>query len=160
MLYRDTFSRCPLIWGSIFKTANFFWNILGSAYWLQSIWKNHTRNFCFLFISKVTTTKINFRFYKQCSQGAAGLICEGVILRKLLVSFFSSNIPLCNKKNPVENLCKVLEMQLKTYTTACPKLVFEKIKFKVLQDVQHDLICQRLRLSKDQTIMFKSFVIK
>ena len=34
----------------------------------------------------------------------------------MLVSFFSSNIPLYIGKNPVEKLCKVLEMELKTYT--------------------------------------------
>ena len=45
ILYRDIFSRCPCIWGSISKTANIFRNIFGSTYWLQSIQKNFTRNF-------------------------------------------------------------------------------------------------------------------
>ena len=35
--------------------------------------------FVYLFISKVTTTKVNFRFYKHCSQGTTRLICERVI---------------------------------------------------------------------------------
>ena len=77
----------------------------------------------------------------------------------MLVSFFSSNIPLYIEKNPVEKLCKVMEMELKTYTPVGPKFVFEKIKFKALHHTQHDFIRQRLGLSKDQTRMFKSFVI-
>ena len=76
----------------------------------------------------------------------------------MLVSFSSSNTPLYIDKDPVEKLCKVLEMELKTYTTVGAKLVFEKVKFKVLQDIQHDFICQRLGLSKDQTSMFKRLV--
>ena len=32
-----------------------------------------------LFISKVTTAKVNFRFYKECSQGLTRLICERAI---------------------------------------------------------------------------------
>ena len=35
--------------------------------------------FVYLFISKVTTTKVNFRFYKQRSQGATRLIWERAI---------------------------------------------------------------------------------
>ena len=50
-------------------------------------------------------------------------------------------------------------MELKTYTPVGPKFVFEKIKIKVLHYIQHDSIRQRLGLSKDQTNMFKSFVI-
>ena len=38
-------------------------------------------------------------------------------LHKKLILFFSSNIPLYIGKSPVEKLCKVLEMELKTYTT-------------------------------------------
>ena len=76
--------------------------------------------------------------------------------RKMLISVFSSNIRLCIA---VEILCKVLEMELKTYTTVCPKFVFEKIKFKVLHCIQHDLIFQRPGFSKDQANMFKSLVI-
>ena len=71
----------------------------------------------------------------------------------MLVSCFSPNIP---RKNPVEILCKILEMELKTYTL---KFVFEKIKFEVLHFIQHDFIRQRLGLSKDQISMFKSLVI-
>ena len=58
----------------------------------------------------------------------------------------------------MEKLCKLLEMELKTYTPVSPKFIFEKIKFKVLHYIQHDFICQCLGLSNDQASMFKSFV--
>ena len=77
----------------------------------------------------------------------------------MLVTIFNSNIPLYIQKNPVEKLCKVLEMKFKTYTPVGPTIVFEKIKFKVLLYIQHDFIRQRLGLSKNQAIMLKSFVI-
>ena len=80
-------------------------------------------------------------------------------LRKMLVSLFSSNIPLYIGKNPVEKLCKVLEMELKTYSPVDLKFVFEKIKFKVLQYIQYNSIRQRPGLSKDQISMLKSLVI-
>ena len=79
-------------------------------------------------------------------------------LHKMTELFFSSSIPLYMGNNPVEKLFQVLEMKLKTYTPVGPKFVFEKIKFKVLHCIQHDLICQRPGLSKDQISMFKSFV--
>ena len=77
----------------------------------------------------------------------------------MLVSFFSSNIPLYIGKNPVEKPCKVLEMEPKTYTPVGLKFVFEKVKFKVLPYMQHDFIRQRPGFSTDQISMFKSFVI-
>ena len=77
----------------------------------------------------------------------------------MLVSFFSSNIPLYIGKNLVEKFCEVLEMELKTYTPVRLKFVFEKIKSKVLHYIQHDFIRQRPGLSKDQISMFKILVI-
>ena len=59
----------------------------------------------------------------------------------------------------MDKLCKVLEMELKTYTPVGPKFVFEEIKFKVLHYIQHDFICQCLGLSKDQASIFKSFLL-
>ena len=35
--------------------------------------------FVYLFIWDVTTTKVNFCCYKQCSQAATRLICERVV---------------------------------------------------------------------------------
>ena len=46
-------------------------------------------------------------------------------------------------KNPVEKLCKVLEMELKKYTPVSLKFIFEKIKCKVLHYIQYDFIRQR-----------------
>ena len=68
-------------------------------------------------------------------------------------------MPLYIEKNAVEKLFKVLEIKLKTYTPIGQKFISEKIKFKVLHHIRHDFIRQRVGLSKDQTIMFKSFVI-
>ena len=58
-----------------------------------------------MFISylQVTTTKINFRYYKQFSQTATCLICERAILSNMLVLFFSSNIPLYIKNSHEKN---------------------------------------------------------
>ena len=49
---------------------------------------------------------------------------------KLFETDSSSNIPVQIDKNPVEKLCKVVEMELKTYTQVGPKFVFEKSRFK------------------------------
>ena len=80
-------------------------------------------------------------------------------LHNMLVLFFSPDIPLYIEKNPVGKLCKILKMELKMYTPASRKFVFEKIKVKVLHFIQHDFIRQCLGLSKDQASMFKGFVI-
>ena len=50
-------------------------------------------------------------------------------------------------------------MELKMYTLVGPKLVFKKIKFKVLHYTQHDFICQRPGHSKGHISMFKVLVI-
>ena len=63
------------------------------------------------------------------------------------------------KKDPVEKLCKFLEMELKTYSPVGPKFIFQKIKFNVLDYIQHDFIRQHLGLSKDQTNMSKRIAI-
>ena len=77
------------------------------------------------------------------------LFTKEPFLRKKLVSLFSSIIDLYIEKNPVEKLCKVVEMKLKTYIPVGPKFVFENIRFKVLHYIQHDFIHKRPGLSKD-----------
>ena len=67
----------------------------------------------------------------------------------MLVSIFSSNIPLYIEKNSTEELCKVLEMELKNVQTVSPKFVFEKMKFKVMYYIQHDFIRRRPEFSKE-----------
>ena len=63
----------------------------------------------------ITTREVNFHFYKQCSQGATRLLANEPFLRKMLVSFFSSNIRLYIEKNPVEKLCKDLKIKLNRF---------------------------------------------
>ena len=133
---------------------------MSSTYWLQSIRKNDTRNFCLFVCLRIYNNKSKFLFLEtvQSSRNISYLRMSH-FLRKMLVSLFSSNIPLYIGKNPVEKLCKVLEMELKTYSPVDLKFVFEKIKFKVLQYIQHNSIRQCPGLSKDQISMLKSLVI-
>ena len=113
-----------------------------------------------MFICKVTTTKVKLRFYKQCTvKPQHVLFTNKPFLRKMLESYFSSNISLCIEKNPVEKLCKILEIELKTHACVDLKLDYEKNKFKVLLYIKHDFIRQRPGLNKDQTSMFKILVI-
>ena len=51
-----------MIWGSISKTSDIFWNILGSTYWLQSIRKIDTRNFCLFVYFQIYNNKNKFSF--------------------------------------------------------------------------------------------------
>ena len=69
-------------------------------------------NFVYLLICEVTSTKINFHFYKQCSQTVTRVICKRVIFAQNASMFFSSNIPLYIKKNPLEKLYQALELEL------------------------------------------------
>ena len=107
------------------------------------------RFFHYLFISKVSTAKVNFDFYKQCSKGAICLTANWRFLRKMLVSFSSFNILLFIEKSPVEKLFTVLEMELKIYTPVGPKFVFEKI----------DFVRQRPELSKVKLACSKIFLL-
>ena len=69
------------------------------------------------------------------------------------------NIPLhTEKNNRVEELRKVLEMEVKTYTPVRQKSVFEKIRFKVWHYIKPDFIHYRPRFKKDQASMFISLV--
>ena len=92
-----------------------FSNILGSTYWLQSIWKNNTKNFflfvylllfVYFFINSALKPQHLLFVYKQRTQASTPLIANEPFLHKMLVLFFSSNILLFNEKNPVEKLCK------------------------------------------------------
>ena len=96
------------------------------------IGKNNTRNFCLFVYLRSYNDKSKFSFL-ETEQSSAVIFENEPFLRKMLVSIFSSNIPLYIGKIPVEKLCKVLEMELKTYTPVVLKFDFEKIKVKVLQ---------------------------
>ena len=75
----------------------------------------------------------------------------------MLESYFSCIISLYIEKNPVEKLCKVLEMEPERHTCVDLKFHSEKNKFKVLLYIQHDFIHQRPGLNKDNTSMLKIF---
>ena len=60
----------------------------------------------------------------------------------------------------MEKLCKVLEMELKTYNLLGLKFVFEKIKFKVLHYIQHHFICPGLSISSSNTFTHCNGYIK
>ena len=105
------FTKFSLIWGFISKTANIFrifWVLL-IDYWQ---YKNTIVGiFIYLFICKVTTTKVNFWFYNLCNQVLTRLICERPIFAK----------------KPVEKLFKILEIEFKTYIPINPIFFLEKI---------------------------------
>ena len=109
--------------------------------------KNDTRNFGLFVYLQSYSNKIKFSF----SQTVQSSCNTSYFTSKMLVLFFSSNIPLYIEKN--------LEMKLKTYTPVSLKFIFEKIKFKVLHYIQHDFIHQCPGLSKDQTSMYKGLAI-
>ena len=111
-------------------------------------------NFCLFVYLRSYNDKIIFKNSAVKPQHV--LFANKPFLRKMLVSFFSSNNSLYIGKNPVEKLCKVLEMEIKIYTPVSPKSVIKKIKFKALHYIQHDSIRQRPGLSKNQTSMSKS----
>ena len=67
------------IWGFISKTTNIFWNILVLPIDYSLNEKNILGIFVYLFLCKVMTTKVNFRFYKECSQAVTSLICKRAI---------------------------------------------------------------------------------
>ena len=108
-----------MVCGSISETASIFWNILGSTYWLQSIQKSDTRNFCLF---------VYFRSYndKQCCQSATPLISVPAIFAQSDSIVYLALTFLYTLKKNVEKLCKVLEMKLKTYTSVTPKFFSRK----------------------------------
>ena len=134
------------------------------SFWLYILTSVNTkkRYLEFLFIGlfmKLQREKLNFVFRNSAVKQQHVLFENEPFLRKMLISFFSSNIPLYIEKNSVEKLCKVLRMKLKTYTPAGLKFVFEKTKFKVLHYIQHDFSRQRPGFRKDQISMFRNLVI-
>ena len=122
-----------MIWGPIFKTTNIFLNILSSTNWLQSKRKSNTRNLLLFVGLRSYNDKSKFKkvFKNSASKLQHVLFANEPCLSKMLAWCFSSNIHQYIEKNPVENLCKVLEIELKTYVSVDSKFVFEKTKFKV-----------------------------
>ena len=116
--------------GLHFQNRKNFWNIMGSTY-DYSINKKTILWLFYLFISKVTTTKVKLRFYKQCTvKPQHFLFTNKPFLRKMLESYFSCIISLYIEKNPVEKLCKVLEMEPERHTCVDLKFHSEKTNLK------------------------------
>ena len=92
LLNRDIFSRCPLIWGSISKTTNVFWNFLGSTYWLYLIRKKDTRNFCLFVYLRSYNDRSKFSLFLKIVQSSrnTSYLQTSHFLCKMLASFFSS----------------------------------------------------------------------
>ena len=57
----------------------------------------------------------------------------------------------------MEKLCKVLEMELKTYTPVRLKFGIEKINLKILHYIQHDFIRQQPERCKGQISMIEYY---
>ena len=118
--------------------------------------KNCTRDFCLFVYLQSYNNKSKFSVLQTVqSNRNTFYLRTSRFLRKNLAWFFSSQIFLYIEKNPVEKLCKVMKMDLKTYTRVGPKFIFEKIRFKVEYYIQHDFIRQHSGLSRDQVIMLK-----
>ena len=70
--------------------------------------------FVYYFIFKVTTAKVNFRFYKQCNQAATRLICEGVIfVQNASIVFLALIFLYTLKKIPWKNYVRFWKWNLK-----------------------------------------------
>ena len=87
--------------------------------------KDDTMNFCLF-------AKLQRQNQIFVSTNSATKFTNEPFLRKMLISFFSSNIPLYieklywKKHYTLEELFKVLEMELKKCTPVVPKFVSEK----------------------------------
>ena len=92
--------------------------------------KEMLRIFFYLFISKVLNLLVEFTFLQtvqsRCNTSYLGTshFCAKYIYRFLALIYLYTL-----KEIPCKKLCKVLEMEIKTYT---PNFVFERIKFKTL----------------------------
>ena len=53
-----------MILGSISKTENIFWNILGSTNWIQSIRKKNIRNFCLFVYFQSYNDRTKYSFFQ------------------------------------------------------------------------------------------------
>ena len=118
----------PIDFGFHFQNCKYFLEYFG--FYLLTTFSTKKRYYEFLFtclFPKLQRQKYIYVFTNSPVKEQQILFPNQLFLRKMLVSFFSSNIPLYIENNPVEKLCKVLEMELKMYNPLCPKFVFEKI---------------------------------
>ena len=152
------FQKVPIHLRFYFQNCKFFLKYFGVNLLTTAYTKNNTRNFIYLFIYEVTTTKVNFCFYEQCSQAATCLTYEPAIFPRnpSIALQLQYSFILCKISPGIFGKCS--GNGVKTCTPIGPKFV-EKIKFKAFHYIQHDFICQHPGLSEDQTSMFKSLVI-
>ena len=69
--------------------------------------------FVYLFICEFTMTKVNFRFYKQCSQAATQLFCERAIFAQNANRFLALIFHYKMKKIPWKNYLRFWKWNLK-----------------------------------------------
>ena len=115
---------------------------MGSIYWLQSIRKNDTRNFVYLFISKVRTTS-KFSFYKQCRKEQHALFANELFLRKMLVSFLALIFLYTLKKIPWKSYVRFWEWNLKVTNADMKFCWYIRLRIKI--------ICRRFRIIRPFT---------
>ena len=94
----------------------------------------NTRNLWLFVYLRSYTDKSKFLFLQTVVKPQHVLFAKEPFFRKILVYFFSSNIPLHIEKILWKNYVRFWKWK------SAPKLVFEKIKFKVLHSIQHDFI--------------------
>ena len=161
ILSKGIFSRCHWFGVPFPKLQDFgrFWVLPIDHSLLTTICpKKQYKEFLFICLFAKLQWKI-FVFANSAVKLQHVLFVNEPFLRKMLVSLFSSNIPQYIEKIPMEKLCRILEMKLKTYILVDSKLVSEKIEFKALHYMQHNFIYQCPELSKDQISIFKSLAI-
>ena len=105
--------------------------------------KNSNRIFFICLFPKLQRQKINFVFKSSGVKPQHVSFRNDPFLGKVLISLFIDLIFFYTlKKNLVEKLGKIMEMERKTYTPVGTWFIFQKTKFNVLAYIQHDFICQ------------------
>ena len=113
-LYRNIFSWCPLIWGSISKTTKIFWNIFGSTFWLESTQKNETRNVCLFVYLRSYNSKSNFSFLQTVqSSRSTSYLRKSHFCAKCSYHFLALIFLYTLKKIPWENHVRFRKLNLK-----------------------------------------------
>ena len=110
-----------------------------------------------MFICEITTTEVNFCFYKQYSQTATRLICKRTIFAQnaRIVCFFALIFLYTLKKISCKNYARLWKWSLKRTLQSSQNSLSRKSN---LTFCIHNFIRQRSRISKDQASMFTSHV--
>ena len=101
--------------GVPFPKLQTFSKIFRALYIDYTQYKARYQDFLFIYFRSYNDkSKFSFLETVQSSCNTSYLRTSHLVV-KMLVQFFSSNIPLYIGENPVKKLCKVLEMELETY---------------------------------------------